>query len=135
MILIQKLLDFLAAWHGFHINARDPPVGFQQKEQPKVDADAQQDTDTVNQWDEVKELNENAVPSVLLGFTFDTSNVEDQLSNCTEVWLRYKSEVLTGVRDPKEAVPEIKEELMNAGFQDVLDEAQSQIDEFLANKQ
>ena len=46
-----------------------------------------------------------------------------------------KSEVLTGVRDPKEAVPEIKEELMNAGFQDVLDEAQSQIDEFLANKQ
>lgn len=95
----------------------------------------QQDTDTVNQWDEVKELNENAVPSVLLGFTFDTSNVEDQLSNCTEVWLRYKSEVLTGVRDPKEAVPEIKEELMNAGFQDVLDEAQSQIDEFLANKQ
>ena len=95
----------------------------------------QQDTDTVNKWDEVKELNENAVPSVLLGFTFDTSNIEDQLSNCTEVWLRYKSEVLTGVRDPKEAVPEIKEELMNAGFQDVLDEAQSQIDEFLANKQ
>ena len=43
--VIQKLLNFLAAWHGFHINARDPPVGFQQKEQPKVDADAQQDTD------------------------------------------------------------------------------------------
>ena len=78
----------------------------------------------------MKELNENAVPSVLLGFTFDTSNIEDQLSNCTEVWLRYKSEVLTGVRDPKEAVPEIKEELMNAGFQDVLDEAQSQIMNF-----
>ena len=84
----------------------------------------------------MKELNENAVPSVLLGFTFDTSTFEDQLSNCTESMVTLqRSEVLTGVRDPKEAVPEIKEELMNAGFQDVLDEAQSQIDEFLANKQ
>lgn len=95
---------------------------------------SQQDTDVVNQWDEVKELNENAVSSVLLGFTFDTTNVEDQLSNCIEVWLRYKSEVCTGVRDPKEAVAEVKEELMAAGFQDVLDEAQAQIDEFIANK-
>ena len=41
---------------------------------------------------------------------------------------------MTGVQDPKEIIPKIKEELMNAGFQDVLDAAQAQVDEFLASK-
>ncbi len=91
-------------------------------------------SDEVNQWEEVKKLNENAKASVLLGFTFDYSNLKDQLANCLEIWLRYKSEILTGVLDPAQAVPEIKKELMSAGFQDVLDEAQKQVDAFLANK-
>ena len=37
-----------------------------------------------NQWDEVKELNEQAEPSVLLGFNFDSSKVEDQIANCND---------------------------------------------------
>lgn len=92
------------------------------------------DTDEYNQWDEIKALNEAAVPSVMLGFTFDTSEVADKLANCREIWLRYRSEVMTGVLDPATAVPEIKEELMEAGFQDILDAAQAQVDEFMANK-
>ena len=70
----------------------------------------------------------------MLGFTFDTTEVYDQLANCSEIWLRYKSEVMTGVKDPAESVPQIKEELMQAGFQDIIDEAQRQVDEFMANK-
>lgn len=92
------------------------------------------DTDEFNQWDEVKALNEQAVPSVMLGFTFDTTEVSDQLTNCREIWLRYRSEVMTGVQDPAVAVPQIKEELMQAGWQDVMDAAQAQVDEFIANK-
>jgi putative aldouronate transport system substrate-binding protein len=91
---------------------------------------SQQASEEFNQWDEVKALNEKAKASVLLGFTFDTTEVEDQLANCMEIWLRYKSEMLTGVLDPAEAVPEIKEELMSAGLQDVIDEAQKQVDAF-----
>ncbi|MEG2356043.1 MAG: ABC transporter substrate-binding protein, partial [Clostridia bacterium] len=49
-----------------------------------------------NQWDEVKALNEAAKPSVLLGFTFDTSKVNDQLTNCIAIFNRYKGEILTG---------------------------------------
>ena len=67
----------------------------------------------------------------MLGFTFDTTPVSDQLANCREIWLRYKSEVLTGVQDPAVVVPQIKEELMNAGWQEVVDEAQRQVDEFM----
>lgn len=94
----------------------------------------QEDTDEYGQFDEIKKLTEGAVSSVMLGFTFDTSSVADKLSNCNEIWLRYKSEMMTGVKDPAEYVPQIKEELMQAGFQDVLDEAQKQVDAFMANK-
>lgn len=92
------------------------------------------DTDPGDQWAEIQELNEQAVSSVMLGFNFDTTEVSDQLSNCREIWLRYKSEVMAGVQDPAEVVPKIKEELMAAGFQDVMDAAQAQVDEYLANK-
>ncbi|WP_026494971.1 ABC transporter substrate-binding protein [Butyrivibrio sp. WCD3002] len=90
--------------------------------------------DEFNQWDEVKELNENATPSVLLGFTFDTTEVSDQLANCTEIWSRYKSEVITGVQDPETAVPEIKAELEAAGWDELVAAAQAQVDEFMASK-
>jgi len=94
----------------------------------------QEDTDKYGQFDEIKKLSEEAVASVTLGFTFDTSSVSDKVSNCNEIWLRYKSEMMTGVKDPAVYVPQIKEELMKAGFQDVIDEAQKQVDEFMANK-
>lgn len=89
------------------------------------------DTDEFDQWGEIKALNEAAVSSAMLGFNLDTSAITDQLANCCEIWLRYRSEVMTGVQDPAVAVPQIKEELMNAGWQDVMDEAQRQVDEFL----
>ena len=89
------------------------------------------DTDEFNQWDGVKALNEAAESSVMLGFTFDTNSVSDQLANCREIWLRYRSEVMTGVQDPEVVVPKIKEELMKAGWQNVLDEAQRQVDAFM----
>lgn len=95
----------------------------------------QVDTDMFNQWEEIKELNDQAVDSAVFGFTLDTSQIADKLSNCNEIWLRYRSEVMTGVQDPAKCVPEIKEELLKAGWQDVIDEAQRQIDEFMANKE
>ena len=41
------------------------------------------------------------------------------------------SEVMTGVQDPAVVVPQIKEELMKAGWQDVIDAAQKQVDEYM----
>lgn len=91
----------------------------------------QVDTDEYDQWSEIKALNEQAVSSVMLGFTLDTTEISDKLANCREIWLRYRSEVMTGVQDPATVIPQIKEELMNAGWQDVIDEAQRQVDEYL----
>ena len=81
-----------------------------------------------NQWDEVKELNENAKPSVMIGFNLDTSEIETELANCRAVYEKYYSELFTGAREPREMVETINEELEKAGWETIREEAQKQID-------
>lgn len=88
-----------------------------------------------NEYDQVAEQNANAEPSVLLGFSMDTEPVKDQLNQCITIAESYKSELLTGScggTDPETMVAQMVDELNAAGFQDVLTEAQRQVDEFLA---
>ena len=88
-----------------------------------------------NQYDEVEIQNENAEPSVLLGFSMDVEPVKDQLNQCITIAESYKSELLTGScggSDPETMVKQMVDELNAAGFQDVMAEAQRQVDEFLA---
>ena len=85
-----------------------------------------------NQWDEVKELNANAEASVLIGFSFDTAPIADQLANCIEIMNRYLPEIRTGTVDPTEGVPAMYEEMDAAGLQDIIDEMQSQINAWAA---
>lgn len=93
---------------------------------------SQLDDADFNQWDEVKELNSKATPSVMLGFTLDTSEFEDELSNCIEIFNRYKSELLTGTSDPETEVPALMKELRDAGFDDIVSKTQTQVDAFFA---
>lgn len=83
-----------------------------------------------NQWDEVKQQNEEAVPSTCLGFAFDITNVQNEVSNVNTVWDKYKYDLLTGASDPAEVLPQCIEELKSAGLETVIAEAQKQIDEF-----
>ena len=87
-----------------------------------------------NQWDEVKELNEKASPSVLLGFTLDITPISDQLANCIAINERYKGELLSGTQDPVTFVPSMMAEMRAAGFDDIVAEAQKQVDAFMASK-
>ena len=94
------------------------------------------DTD-YNQWDEVKELNANAKASVLLGFSFDSTKVQDQISSCVEIYNRYKGEIMTGTVDPTDetrGVPAMMKEMRAAGFDEIVTEAQAQIDAWKAVK-
>lgn len=81
-----------------------------------------------NQWDEVKQLNENAKASVLLGFAFDPADYSDQIANCTAIFKRYQGELLTGTVDPETTVAAMMKEMRAAGFDDLLKAAQTQID-------
>ncbi len=88
------------------------------------------DTDTVDQWAEVKELNANAVPSVMLGFTPDIEPFEDILANCVVIYNKYKLQLITGAGEPHATVAAMMEEMRAAGFDDMVAEAQRQIDEY-----
>ena len=90
---------------------------------------SQTDNVAFNQWDEVKRLNENAKPSVLLGFNFDYSNFTDQVANCVEIYNRYKSELLTGAVEPTRCVGEMMAQMRAAGFDELVAAAQAQINE------
>ncbi len=83
---------------------------------------------TFNQWDEVKELNANAKASVLLGFTLDTTNIQTEIANCTAIYEKYKSTLLTGAKEPRALVKDMVTELNASGFDKIISEAQSQID-------
>lgn len=113
------------------INTEWPMAGYTQATFFTV---SQTDDVDFNQWDEVKELNENAEASVLLGFTFDTTNVQDQLANCLSVYNSYKNELLTGTLDPEQGVSDMMTEMRAAGFDDIVAEAQSQVDAFMETK-
>lgn len=83
-----------------------------------------------NQWEEVKQQNEEAFASVCLGFALDITDIQNEIANCQTIWDKYKYDMLTGASDPDVAVPKCISELKAAGLDTVIAEAQKQIDEF-----
>ncbi len=88
------------------------------------------DTAEVDQWAEVKELNQNAIPSVMLGFTMDTEPVEDEIANCYTIFQKYRLQILTGAGEPRSTSAAMMKEMRAAGFDKIVEEAQRQIDEY-----
>ena len=84
--------------------------------------------------DEVQVQNENAIASPALGFYFDTTSVSDQLAACTATFLNWKSLLFTGAGDPDEVVPQMMDELRADGFDEIVAEAQRQLDEYMASQ-
>ena len=77
---------------------------------------------------QIQALNDGAYPSVMLGFSFDQTAVENELINCKNIYKKYKQLLCTGSVDPNTAVPQMYAELDKAGLQKIMDEAQRQID-------
>ncbi len=86
------------------------------------------DTETFNQWDEVKALNEKAVASPILGFSVDTTPVYDELSACVAIFTEYRPILMTGTADPADTVATMMDAMRAAGFDDIIAEFQAQID-------
>lgn len=83
------------------------------------------------QWELVRKQNEDAVASVLLGFTLDRTNIEAELTQMKAIDQKYTPELYTGAKDPEVLLPKYKADLEKAGMQKVLDETQKQVNEFL----
>ena len=85
-------------------------------------------------WDEMKEFNNSAVVSAASGFTFDTTNVANEVTAVQNVYNEYQTSVEYGFVEPEAGIAEMNEKMMSAGLQKIIDEKQTQLDAWAATK-
>ena len=86
-------------------------------------------------WDTFKAYYGAAHSIPILGFTFDNTSVQVEMSALANVAAEYALALDTGAVDPAEKLPEFLAKLDAAGMQTYLDEANAQLTAFLAEKQ
>ncbi len=77
----------------------------------------------------------NAETSPYLGFTLDTSELQNEITATSNVIEEYKAALENGTIDPATELPNFIEKLNNSGAQKIIDEAQRQLNEWLAQNQ
>ncbi|MDQ6419363.1 DUF3502 domain-containing protein [Paenibacillus sp. LHD-117] len=78
------------------------------------------------------DMNNNAVTSKILGFSFDPSSVKSELAQTASVISEFKAGLITGSLDPETTLPKLNDKLKKAGLDKLLAEMQKQIDEWKA---
>ena len=91
-------------------------------------------TDGADIYQKIEDYNASSIISKAMGFTFDPSPVQDQISAVSNVRSKYYKALITGAVDPEEYIPMLLEEMEDAGSADVIAEMQRQLDEWLADK-
>lgn len=93
------------------------------------------ETDEPSVWTDLAEFNATATPSPAKGFTFDNAMVLNQVTACTNVVNKYHNAIIGGSLEPNEAIEQFNAELKSAGIDDIIQEKQRQLDEWLASQQ
>ncbi|WP_312855529.1 DUF3502 domain-containing protein [Litoribacterium kuwaitense] len=93
------------------------------------------ENEPADKWEQFEKFNAEATNAPLLGFHFDDSNVKTELAAVKNVKEEFMSALYTGSVDPEEFVPEAVEKMNKAGLDVVIEEAQKQLDEWLANQE
>lgn len=93
-------------------------------------------TPTVNEPDNIKQLIEDfnkVETSPLMGWTFDPEPVKTEISALYNIQKEYHLALISGASDPAVKLPEFIDKLKANGIDKVIDEANRQVQEFLAN--
>lgn len=80
------------------------------------------------------EQNKSAKTSPAMGFTFDSSNVKTQYTAVLNVISQYLPGLICGSLDPDTEIDKFIQALNDAGYQDILNEKQTQLDAWKASK-
>ena len=70
----------------------------------------------------------------IYGFTFDKSEMATEFSAIVNVKDAYARSLFTGAVDPEKAIPELRQKLEAAGIDRIVEEANRQLNEFLAQQ-
>ncbi len=93
------------------------------------------DGETAAKWETQREYIANAKRSKALGFSYDSTNVSNQLTALNNVKNQWYDAIGSGSVNPEEAIPQFNQALKDAGLQDVIDAKQQQLDAWLATQQ
>ncbi|WP_287715039.1 DUF3502 domain-containing protein [Blautia sp.] len=88
--------------------------------------------DSPDIWEETKKENESALKSKAFGFTYDSTQVANELAALTNVKAQYAAALGSGSVNPEEVLPKFNEELKKAGIEKVIQTKQEQLDKWLA---
>lgn len=77
---------------------------------------------------------EETTISKAFGFSFDNTNVVDQYTACANIFDKYFKAIISGTVDTESTIAQANTEFEAAGLQDIIDEKQRQLDEFLSNQ-
>ena len=78
-------------------------------------------------WTKMKEFNTNAKVSKASGFSFDSTNVANELTAVQNVYNEYQTSVEYGFVDPETGIAEMNDKMMTAGLQKIIDEKKAQL--------
>ncbi len=82
-------------------------------------------------WETTKEENDTADRSKILGLSLDNTNIRTEVANCTAIVKEY-SYMNKGYTNPEEFFGKYQERLKTAGIDKVVEEAQKQVNDYLA---
>lgn len=85
-------------------------------------------------WDDFKAYYGSAKEIPLLGYSYNSENCETEMGAVANVVAEYMLPLCTGAVDPDTTLPEFLDKLDAAGINTVLDDANAQLQEFLAAK-
>lgn len=92
------------------------------------------ETEEPNVWNDLKEFNDTAKLSPVYGFTYDSSNVSNEITAITNVEDKYAVILKSGAADVDSTLAQFLQELESAGIQDVIDDIQTQLDAWAAEQ-
>lgn len=94
-----------------------------------------QESDPDDLWAMIQENNESAVCGAAVGFIFDSSGWEDELSQIEKIESVYADGLASGALDPDIYLPVMRKEFEDAGVDLLLEEVQRQYDQWLSQKE
>jgi putative aldouronate transport system substrate-binding protein len=83
-------------------------------------------------WDVTRRFNETALKSYAFGFSWDSSDVKNQLTACVNVMGKYHKALMAGAVDPVTTLPRFIEEMKSSGVDDIVADKQAKLNAWRA---
>lgn len=85
-------------------------------------------------WTKIEEFNSNAQVSMASGFTFDSTNVANEMTAVQNVYNEYQASVEYGFVDPATGISVMNEKMVTAGLEKIIAEKARQLEAWNASK-